>query len=920
MGKTSIKERLTELLAERTAAFDGTDSAPLCAAALAQALGGSRTVVSQYLNELWLEGRTVKVLDRPVLYLWADALREKGALPEENSFDSLESFRQAMAEGHRSVFDRLVGSRGSLAGCIEQCRAAISYPGAGLPVLLYGPTGTGKTSIATLLYEYAQENGILSPDARFVHVNCSEYANNPELFLANLLGHTKSAYTGADRSREGLLALADGGLLFLDEIHCLTSECQEKLFQFMDKGTYHRLGDNDKWYHSSVRLVFATTEDPKTALLRTLLRRIPIIACVPSLAERPLSERREMIFRFLSGEQDRIGRSIRISSGALQLLMRHRFPGAAGDLFNCVRACLARAILYARGDTVDIVLSCLPQEIISAAPDFLPKQGTQKLLTLEELAQSQKPDSFLQRIHRDLLALASQFSLPQETELLLRESQGAVNKILDYLYFQNQSREEETSPISPQLLENYFTRASRSAGVEMPSGQEIDAAARLIGEWADLRLGTEERRALTRLCACLRMTDLPCWTMLEEVVALLSGALSSQAPTSILVMDLFLMYHCFHDMGQDRARPCIIAAHGRATASSMAQAVNALLDAHIFEAIDMPVDTNALQVVSKINARLRRYAGLSEALVLVDMGSLETMEANLEPCEGMSIGFANNVTTKLALDIGTAILAGDQLKDALETACTRSSFSFSYRVNRRRRNVILTVCSTGTFTAEKIASLLRSSLPPERELTILPYDFQSLRTLGLDSPVFASDQVLLIVGTMDPGVPDVPFVPLQSLIAGEGETDLSALLQGHLNGREAEVFERQLVKNFSLMNLLDHLTILNPEKIITQVEQIVDQIQEVLGMRFRQGTVFGLYVHISCLIERLITGQYISDYPNEDAFAAARPDFIALARQCFRQVEMGYRVEIPVSEIGYLYEYIHYAVEEAGGEEVSKNA
>lgn len=79
---------------------------------------------------------------------------------------------------------------------------------------------------------------------------------------ANLFGHIKGAFTGAEKDNEGLLALADKGVLFLDEVHELKAECQEKLFLFMDQGIYHRVGDNDKWYKSDVRIIFATTEQP----------------------------------------------------------------------------------------------------------------------------------------------------------------------------------------------------------------------------------------------------------------------------------------------------------------------------------------------------------------------------------------------------------------------------------------------------------------------------------------------------------------------------------------------------------------------------------------------------------------------------------------------------------------------------------
>ena len=98
-----------------------------------------------------------------------------------------------------------------------------------------------------------------------------------------------------DRDSEGLLALADKGMLFLDELHSLTQECQEKLFLFMDKGVYHRVGDNQKWLASTVRFVFATTENPDQALWKTLFRRIPIVIQIPALKERQLTEKRELI-------------------------------------------------------------------------------------------------------------------------------------------------------------------------------------------------------------------------------------------------------------------------------------------------------------------------------------------------------------------------------------------------------------------------------------------------------------------------------------------------------------------------------------------------------------------------------------------------------------------------------------------------
>lgn len=90
--------------------------------------------------------------------------------------------------------------------------------------------------MARQLWQYAIEQGILPPEAPFTVFNCAEYANNPELLTSKLFGHAKGAFTGADRAVSGLIETSNGGVLFIDEVHRLPPEGQEKLFHFMDNG------------------------------------------------------------------------------------------------------------------------------------------------------------------------------------------------------------------------------------------------------------------------------------------------------------------------------------------------------------------------------------------------------------------------------------------------------------------------------------------------------------------------------------------------------------------------------------------------------------------------------------------------------------------------------------------------------------
>ena len=108
---------------------------------------------------------------------------------------------------------------------------------------------------------------------KFYTFNCADYANNPEL-LSSILFYTKGAFTGAESENKDSYQ-ANNSVLFLDEVHRLSNENQEKLFQFMDTGTFRPIGEEGKMVHSKVRLLFATTENPKKSYYQPFIAEFP---------------------------------------------------------------------------------------------------------------------------------------------------------------------------------------------------------------------------------------------------------------------------------------------------------------------------------------------------------------------------------------------------------------------------------------------------------------------------------------------------------------------------------------------------------------------------------------------------------------------------------------------------------------------
>lgn len=315
-----------------------------------------RSNVSRYLNELVKEDKIIKIEGRPVKFVDKDTFL-KWEASRQNTDNNIDL---------TDPFSSLIGSNSSLKPCIEQAKSAVLYPPRGLHTLLTGSTGTGKSTFAERIYEYAVQMNTIEDNAKFVVFNCAEYAENPQLVMSQLFGHVKGSFTGADNDKKGLIDEADGGVLLLDEIHRLSPECQELLFMLMDKHVFRRLGETGTTRKADVLILGATTEDINTSLLQTFIRRMPVTINLPSLKERHLSERLQLIESMFEYEQNNIDVPVRVHKDALIALLLYECKGNVGQLKADIQLLCARGFLeykINRSEYVQIDVNILPEHI-----------------------------------------------------------------------------------------------------------------------------------------------------------------------------------------------------------------------------------------------------------------------------------------------------------------------------------------------------------------------------------------------------------------------------------------------------------------------------------------------------------------------------------------------------------------------------
>ena len=281
--------------------------------------------------------------------------------------DELRLFLRRMADKIRLVEENLYlrersetetslhGIIGNSSGIQNVLRLISRLKDTRTPVLISGESGTGKELVARALHF----RGTMA-SRPFVAVDCGSLV--PTLIESELFGYEKGAFTGALRSKQGLLQSADTGTIFLDEVGELPLEMQAKLLRFLQEKEVRPVGSNQK-VKVDVRIMAATNRDLDTEYKKGTFRKdLYFRLNVVTISLPPLRERRSDIPILAAWFLDRLapGREVQVSGNAMKAMLAYDWPGNVRELENC----LERAV--ALGDQRIIEVDDLPPAIANA--------------------------------------------------------------------------------------------------------------------------------------------------------------------------------------------------------------------------------------------------------------------------------------------------------------------------------------------------------------------------------------------------------------------------------------------------------------------------------------------------------------------------------------------------------------------------
>jgi DNA-binding NtrC family response regulator len=222
------------------------------------------------------------------------------------------------------------------------------------PVLILGESGTGKEMVARSIHYSGPFR-----DKSFIPVDCGSLV--PTLIESELFGYVKGAFTGANQNKDGLMAMAEGGTIFLDEVGELPVDLQAKMLRAIQEKEIRPVGST-KRVSINVRILAATNRDLEQAVMQGAFRRdLYFRLNVLSLRIPPLRERRQDIPLLIAHFMERMvrdsGQEKVLSDDALKCLLAYDWPGNVRELENC----LERSYAFTSGPLIHS--ADLPREI-----------------------------------------------------------------------------------------------------------------------------------------------------------------------------------------------------------------------------------------------------------------------------------------------------------------------------------------------------------------------------------------------------------------------------------------------------------------------------------------------------------------------------------------------------------------------------
>jgi transcriptional regulator with AAA-type ATPase domain/transcriptional regulatory protein LevR len=730
---------------------------------------------------------------------------------------------------------------------------------------------------ADLLHKYGIQSGKLAESSPFIQFNCADYAHNPQLLMSQLFGHAKGAYTGAETTKNGLLEKANGGILFLDEIHRLPIEGQETLFTYIDRGVFRPLGETEKDHHANVLIIGATTEK-KDTLLKTFIRRLPIIIDLPSLRERSIEERHQLFDAFVQQEVDQLGVPMYFSKNALKAFLHYKCELNIGQFKADIRIAFAKS--YAR-------FLAVKENFLKVSSKDLPDYIRAGLLsnadhrqmwskyegTNRQAIQYLPSDNTIPEVN----SAPSESTIYREMNTRYREleqkkaSADEIQKAMEHdlkTYFKLTGEEEQRFcnkenliALVPDNIIKELEKILRHVTIKTGKVMSDKVFQMMAIHIYNLVKRSQQDHVLKNDMHEAIIDKYPeMYGVAKECMAILEADLGVRIPEEEASYFIMFLTHDEMDAIERLAKvQVIVIAHGSGIASALCDTANQLLNHEGAIGINARLDEEPRQVFERLVRYIKNHQITDDILLLVDMGSLTTFAGELEklfPLKAKSIPL---VSTMHVLEASRKAMIGCSLREVYVETLKVNDYMAIYQDRKEVEQVqkpkvrpqatdsfhfrplaIISICLTGEGTAVTIRDIIRKEISfDEKEITIVPINLVGKESIYARLQELTKEYEIICVISTFAIKTEYPTFELYTVMNRAGLQRIQDCID--------EIYTYRSIKE----TILKYYDMPEIEELLSSIYRFNDEVNEMMSPSLFVSDKIGLSFHIIGMLRKI---------------------------------------------------------------------
>jgi len=852
-------------------------------------LGMQRTNISTLLNALVNEKRVEKMSGRPVLYRIAN-------MPTKSAIET-------------SCFKTLTGHDKSLKNAVQLAKAAILYPERSLHTLILGEGGTGKSLFAQLMYEFALENEVIHKDAPFIKFNCRNYNDDEGQMIKQLFGTNFSEHCA--------LKEAQGGILFIDHVDLLPARFRSTLFTLLEAN--HQEVFN-------VNIICAADDFGKNtnmALKAAYTTKFSAKIELPSLNERTMGERLELVSRFFTKEALRVKRVIKINSDLLRCLLLYVCDYNVKQLKVDIKIACANAYVRELNTNTDTLYVYINDFQPSVRKGFLfykeHREEIEQLIPrnysylfsgkdMEKVAEADilsDQETVYDIIERKAAELKERGIMAFDIQTIISaEIESDLTHITKTLGSKNINKESLAKIVDNRII----SVVERFLDVASQRFQRVYPSATFYGLCLHLS-STLERSNKTQHLSNDKVMDIVEKHKAEYAYCMeFSLEVEKEFDIHLPVNEVVFitMFICDNSLKKQAVKKpvILIAMYGKGTAASIAEVVNSLVKCDNTFAYDLLLEKNMKVAYEELKEYICEIDEGKGILMLYDMGSLKSMAETIVQETNINIQMIQIPATLIALDSARKArseMSLDQIYNSVIESYQKT-FSFMEASYHRQNNktVIITLCMSGKGGAIQIKNYLEKNMDTE-SIDIIPYAISDREYLLNEVNTLKKERdILCVIGTYNPNLFQIPFISIKKLFETPVEK-LSMLL-----ALEEMELDTAIDYDGIYVFLSEEMADLDIQKLKKYLPKSIVQIKKsILGLT--QDQELGLFMHVACSVQRIKEDNFGAHHPHRDNIIKRNKRLYNNLKDIFKPLENAFEIELNDDEIANIISIIKKA-------------